>query len=451
MSLLYLGWKNLINKPLSLLLSLVLFALGVGLISLLLILNKQLDEQFRKNQAGINLVVGAKGSPLQLILSSMYHVDYPTGNIPIADCKAFLNPNHPLFSLAVPLSMGDSYEGYRIVGTTDKILELYQAEIGEGRWWEKLYEVTLGAGVAEDMNLKIGDTFKSSHGFILDEDLVHDDAESFKVVGILKPTGSVIDQLILTNSQSVWAVHDHSMAEAHETEAADHDHDHDDHDHDHGAGGHEEHEHEAAADSISHDHHDHEEEGLKPLAEYPDQAITSILIRYKNINAQTLSLPRNINENTDLMAANPAYEIDKLFAMMGTGEQSLRVMAIIIMIVSGLSIFISLYSSLKDRKYELALMRVMGASPGSLFFLIIMEGLLLAVMGYLLGIALSHIGMEVLADYMKDAYRYTFSGAVFLQQEIYLLGGALILGFIAAFIPAVQAQRTDISETLAEG
>ncbi len=447
MSLLYLGWKNLINKPLSLLLSLVLFALGVGLISLLLILNKQLDEQFQKNQADINMVIGAKGSPLQLILSSMYHVDYPTGNIAISECKAFLNPNHPLFSLSVPLSMGDSYEGYRIVGTNENILELYEAEIGEGRWWEHLYEVTLGAGVAEDLKLKLGDTFQSSHGFVMEDHLVHDDTEAFKVVGILKPTGSVIDQLILTNSQSIWATHDHNMSENAAIEEG-HDHDEEDHEeHDHDG-----HEHEAAADSGSHEGHDHETDmELKPLTEYPDKDITSILIRFKNINAQTLSLPRTINENTDLMAANPAYEIDKLLAMMGTGEQSLRIIAIIIMIVSGLSIFISLYSSLKDRKYELALMRVMGASPGSLFFLIILEGMLLAVMGYVLGIALSHIGMEVLAGYMKDAYRYTFSGTVFLRQEFYLLAGALALGFFAAFIPAIQAQSTDISETLAEG
>ena len=118
MNLLQLSWKNLINKPLSMLLSLVLFALGVGLISLLLILNKQMQEQFDKNLAGIDLVVGAKGSPLQLILAGMYHIDAPTGNVPIQSAKAFMNPKHPLIKRGIPLSMGDSHQGYRIVGTT---------------------------------------------------------------------------------------------------------------------------------------------------------------------------------------------------------------------------------------------------------------------------------------------------------------------------------------------
>ena len=155
MNILLLSWKNLINKPLSMLLSLVLFALGVGLISMLVILNTQLQEKFDKNLADIDLVIGAKGSPLQLILCSMYHIDAPTGNISIQEAKPFLNPNHPLIKKAVPLSLGDSHKGYRIVGTLPSFLELYNAEIGEGEIWEKDFEVTIGAGVANDLNLKV--------------------------------------------------------------------------------------------------------------------------------------------------------------------------------------------------------------------------------------------------------------------------------------------------------
>ena len=136
---------------------------------------------------------------------------------------------------------------------------------------------------------------------------------------------------------------------------------------------------------------------------------------------------------------------------MGVGQDALRWLAFIIMGVSGLSIFISLFSSLRDRRYELALMRTMGASPGKLFAMIIMEGLLLAIFGYLIGLAISHGGMELLAGEMKAAYRYTFTGRTFLLEEGYLLLGALAVGFVAAVIPAIQARNTDISETLAEG
>jgi len=136
---------------------------------------------------------------------------------------------------------------------------------------------------------------------------------------------------------------------------------------------------------------------------------------------------------------------------MGTGTKALRWLAIVIIIVSGLSIFISLYNSLKERRYELALMRVMGASRAKLLTLIVMEGLLLAVLGYALGMFLSHGSMYLLADQMKETYQYDFSWSNFLIEEAYLFGGAILIGLVAALIPAVQAHNTDISETLADG
>lgn len=414
MNLVQLSWKNLKFKPWSTLLSVVLFALGVGLISLLFILEKQLQDNFEKNLAGIDLVIGAKGSPLQLILSSMYHIDAPTGNISLEEARPFLNPAHPLIAQSVPLALGDSYRTYRIVGTTEDFLGLYQAEVAEGVVWQHDFEVTLGASVAEQLDMQIGSTFASSHGFMEEEALVHDDAEAFRVVGVLQPTGAVIDQLILTTPQTYWHVHDEDSGSAE-----------------------------------VHDHEGHEHHGVNGLLEEdPEQQITSILLRFKARNYQALNMQRNINENTELQAATPAIEINRLFNLMDAGEQALRLLAIVIIFVSGLSIFISLYSSLKERRYELALMRVSGASPITLFLLIACEGLLLALLGYVAGIVLSHAGMEVLSGIMESSYRYTFSGWIFLTKEWLLLAAALAIGFVAAVIPAIQASRTDIAETL---
>ncbi len=460
MNLFKLSWKNLINNPLSMTLSLVLFALGVGLISLLLILNKQLQDQFDKNLAGINLVVGAKGSPLQLILSSMYHIDSPTGNIPLKSAKALMNPKHPLIEQAIPLSMGDSHQGYRIIGSTYDLVDLYDGKVGTGKLWSKDMEVTIGATVADKLGLKLGDGFYSSHGLIIDDNLVHDDAPQFKVAGIFQPTGAVLDQLILTNTQSIWKVHDSHDHEDGDTHEEGHDgHDHEEHDHDdHEGHDHEGHDHDdhAGHNHDNHEGHDHEEATVAPemiptndaLLANADQSITSLLIKFRNNNYRTLNMQRNINENTEMQAATPAFEINRLYSMMGTGTDALQMLAYVIVFVSGLSIFISLFSSLRERKYELALMRVMGSSPSKLFVLIILEGLILAILGYVIGIALSHIGMEILAKYMSDAYRYSFSGAMFLKEELYLLLGALGIGFIAAIIPAFQAKNTDISRTL---
>lgn len=447
MNLLTLSWKNLTNKPLNMLLSLVLFGLGVGLISLLLVLNDQLQEKFEKNLAGVDLVIGAKGSPLQLILSSMYHIDAPTGNIPVKAATPFLREGHPIIETSIPLSLGDSHRGFRVVGTEPEMLDLYNAQIAEGQMWSKTLEVVAGAAVADELGLKIGDTFKSSHGFDQNEDLIHEDAEAFEIVGILAPTGSVIDQLLLTRFSSPWAVHEHG----HEEE----EHNHEEEDHDHEGHGHEDHDHEGHDHGDAGHSHDHGSGRAEPYPEdllaYKDKQITSILVKFKGHNIQALNMQRAINENTEMQAATPAIEINRLYALMGTGTKALRWLAIVIIIVSGLSIFISLYNSLKERRYELALMRVMGASRGRLLALIVLEGLLLAVLGYLLGMTLSHGAMYLLADQMKETYQYTFSWTNFLVEEAYLLGGALLIGLVAALIPALQVQGIDISDTLADG
>lgn len=441
MHLFQLGWKNLLHRPWGTVLSLLLIALGAGLISLMLLINRQLEGQFERNLAGIDLVIGAKGSPLQLILSSMYHLDAPTGNIPIAESKAFLNPRHPYIAAAVPLSLGDSYRGFRIVGTRPNFLELYEATVAVGEMWTQPMQVVAGAAVAAKLSLQVGDTFRSSHGLIDDADLEHTDAEPFRVVGILAPSGTVADQLLLTANESLWVVHgehehsDEPAAGAADTSAVDHaDHDHADHDHDHA------------------DHADHAAIDLsRPLYEYEDRSITAILAKFKGTNIQTLNMQRGINENTSLQAATPAIEINRLYAILGTGERILRGLAYVIIIVSTLSIFISLYANLDERRYELALLRTLGASRGKLFRLIILEGVLLAGIGALLGLLFSHLGLAVVAQLLEASYRYDFTAWTFLPAEGYLLLGALGVGLLAALIPAIRASRTDIHETLAEG
>jgi len=413
MSILKLAWRNIISRPLDILLSLILFALGIGLISFLLVLNSQLKDKFDNNLAGIDMVIGAKGSPLQMILCNMYHIDNPTGNISVKEAKPFLNPNHPLIETAVPLSLGDNYKSFRIVGTDYSILDLYNVELQNGALWEQTNEVTIGYLVAQKAGLKIGDSFDSTHGMIQDDNLTHDHA-GLTVKGIFALSGTVVDQLILTSTSSIWEVHEH--------ESPDHSHDHE-------------------IRTIS----------KEDLVIHENKEITSILIKFKNrANFQALSMPRAINENTDLQAASPAIEINRLYAMIGTGTEALRILAIIIAIVSALSIFISLLKSLKSRKYELALIRVLGANKTKILVLILLEGIIISILGFVFGLLLSHGFLGIMSGYLTDTYQYNFSGLKFVSAEFYLLILALALGFVAALLPAMQASKADINQILAE-
>jgi putative ABC transport system permease protein len=185
------------------------------------------------------------------------------------------------------------------------------------------------------------------------------------------------------------------------------------------------------------------------MDEDPENEITSLLVRYNNASSfQALNFPRNINEYSELLAANPAYEISEVRLQFDSGQRILGILVLAITIVSALSIFIALFVSLRERRYELALMRTMGAGRGKLFLLIIMEGLMVAIIGYALGLLLSHGILSVMASNITDDFRYSLSPWRFLPEEIWLLAVALFIGFLAAVIPAVQASRTDIAETL---
>ena len=416
MSILSLALRNLLYRPWTTALSLILAALGAGLISLILLLNWQLEQQFDRNLAGIDLVVGAKGSPLQLMMSSMYHISSPTGNVPLDGVKPFLNPAHPYISFGVPLSLGDSYRGRRIVGTRPTFLQLYGAEVAKGTMWTQPMDIVAGASAARELGLQLGDAFRSSHGLIEDDDLTHRDAPPFRVVGILAPTGTVADLILLTPTESLWAVHD--------THGEDHEHDRT---------------------------HEHTYDVTQPLGTYEDKTITSVLIRFKGNSVTALNMQRSINENTEMQAVTPSIQLAELYATVGQGEEVLRQLGYVVVGVSILSIFIGLYSSLDRRRGELALLRSLGAGPGKLFGLLLLEGTFTAVAGAVLGLVVSHLGLAVIARYFATEYRYDFRSWVFLPEEGWLLLGALVVGVLAASLPAWRASRVDVHRTLAGG
>ena len=156
------SWKNILDKKLNSFLCILLMTLGIAMISLLMLLGKQLQDKFAKNISGIDLVVGAKGSPLQLILSSVYQIDNPTGNVYLDDVQAIAQ--NPMVKEMIPLSMGDNYQGYRILGTNKKYFEHFKTKFAYGSMFKANLEVVLGGQTALNNNLKIGDSFASSHG-----------------------------------------------------------------------------------------------------------------------------------------------------------------------------------------------------------------------------------------------------------------------------------------------
>src|SRR5258706_15177371 len=288
-------------RPLGTALNLLLLALGSATIALLMVASAQIEERMTRDARGIDLVAGAKGSPMQLVLSAVFHLDVPTGNIPLKD--ATMLARHRLVKKAIPIALGDSFRGFRIVGTNHDYVAHYGARIAEGRLWTAPMEAVLGADAPAKSRLAPGGKFAGAHGMGGEGD-EHDDAP-YTVVGVLAPSGTVLDRLVLTSVESVWTVH-----------------------------------------SLEKEDAEHKE-------------ITALLIQYASPLAAAM-LPRQVNASSALQAAAPAYESARLFRMLGVGVDVLRAFGFVLVLVAGLSVFIALLNALEDRRYDLAVMRMLG-------------------------------------------------------------------------------------------
>jgi putative ABC transport system permease protein len=427
MNLLTLSWKYLSFRPLSTGLNAILLAFGLAIITVLLLVQHQFEQKMTRDAAGIDLVVGAKGSPLQLILSSVYHIDFPTGNIKMEEAQRISRSR--LVKKVIPLAMGDNVQGLRILGTNHDYLDLYAVKFAAGKAWEKPFEVTLGAESAKILGLKLGDSFSGSHGISVGS---HDhDQHAFTVTGILVPSGKVVDRLVLTSIESVWYTHDEeggaepiASEEGEEANLA-----------------------VEEAPDLEMDPH------LLPVAArgFPitdqDREVTTLLVRYRNPMA-AIQLPRMINSGTSMQAASPAFEMSRLFELLGVGISLLQGLAIALVVIAGLSIFIALYNSLKERKYDLAILRTLGASRGQLVGLVFLEGISLTTIGALLGIGFGHGFLALVVALTTQEVVSLVDPWVFLPEEGLIFGYALAVGIVASLIPAWSAYQTSIAKQL---
>ena len=419
MNLFILVWNYLKSRPLNTALNIILLSLGIAVITTLLLFNNQLQQKISENTRGIDLVVGAKGSPLQLILCNIFHIDFPTGNIKLIDAEKIAG--NRLVKNAIPLALGDSYSGYRIIGTSRGYADLYKAELGSGTWWTKDMDVTLGATVAEILELRIGDSFTSTHGLTTNGH-AHE-AENFVVRGILKKSHTVLDNLILSSVESIWNVHEGN----------------------------------SEVDNVGREINTGFSEstpvhasGLIPSITAGDSTreITSLLIQYRSAMG-AIQMPRWVNSQSSLQAASPAFETARLFSILGVGVDILQAFGYILIFISGLSIFIALYNSLKERKYDLAIMRSMGAGRFRLVATILSEGMVLTLLGTVIGVAVGHGVLLIMSGFLAETQKAGITGLVFFPEEWIILVGSLLLGLICAVIPAVEAYRTDVSKVLA--
>jgi putative ABC transport system permease protein len=395
-----LAWQYVRSRPLAAALNVLLLALGLASINFLLLVQHQVQASFERDLQGIDVVVGAKGSPLQLILAGVFHIDVPSGNIPLADVKELAK--NPSVKTLIPLSLGDSFAGYRIVGTTPDYITLYNAKMQRGQMWTAPMQSVAGysaAAAMDAMGLQPGMPFVGNHGLGAKG---HPHGESpYQLVGVLQKCDCVLDRLILTMTESVWQVHEKATA----LDASD-------------------------------------QEALEA-----DREVTMALIQYTSPLA-AVTFPRFVNTTTEMQAAAPAIEMTRLFRMLGVGTDVLRGFALVLLLIATISLLIALWNALRERQADWAMLRLLGASPARVASVLVWQALILTMIAGVLGLALGHL-LTGLVGYLLAADRsIPIKGWIWLPEQAWVLAGAVVMALVAASLPVWAAYKLDVLKIL---
>jgi putative ABC transport system permease protein len=444
MNLLVIAWKSIRQRWLASSLTALSIALGVALMVTVLVINGVVTRMFSQSATGYHLVVGAKGSPMQLVLNTIYFMDRPIENLPY---KYYLQlKKHSSVKHAVPFALGDTTEDgkFRIVGTIPEYFELdyipgKKLPLSAGQFLKGPFDAVIGARVARAYGWKVGHKFPIAHGGNLAD--IHE--EKFSVTGVLAPTGSPIDRAVFIHFDGFYQIagHEKPIDEARIQEAARQ-----------GIDG------EVPiilpADKLGVapallGAKEAEPAGPKTISD-EQKEVTAVLLQMKADSLQVLIQPR-INKGPVAQAVNPIEQISKLLRdVVGNVRTMLVVMTMLIIVVSGVGIFVSIYNSMSDRKREIAIMRALGARRLTVFSIIVAESVLLCAGGGLVGMLLGHLLVLIAGPIVESRSDVLINPWSFEMAELAILPALLGLAVLVGLFPALTAYRADVARGLAD-
>ena len=415
MAILSLAWQSLWNRRFTALLTIISIAFSVTLLVGVERLRTEARMSFANTLSGTDLIVGARSGPVQLLLYSVFRIGDATNNISwqsYEDIKA-----HPLVEWTVPISLGDSHRGFRLLGTTQAYFEHYrysrdrQLVMGEGKQFADLYDAVLGAEVAEKLGYKIGDSIVVAHG-ASDVSFARHDDKPFRVAGILERTGTPVDRTVHVSLEAIEAIHV-----------------------DWKSGG------PIPGLSISADRA--RAMDLKP------KAITAALVGLKSKIA-TFKVQRFVNDYPEepLLAILPGVALSQLWNLIGLAENALLIVSAFVVVVGLFGMLTALLTSLNERRREMAILRSVGARPGHVFALIMGEAGVITLLGVLSGLVLLYLLMIIGQPIINTQFGIFLEISGLSQYEGMLLGAVVAAGFLVGSIPAYRAYRLSLADGL---
>lgn len=432
-----LALRSLANRRLTTVLTICSIALSVGLLVGVENVRRGIRESFAGTIRGTDLIVGARGGGQQLLLSSVFGLGSAAGTLSWDSYQRWAA--HPAVKWTIPLSLGDSYYGYRVVGTTSAFLEHYRFRndgrptLAMGAFAASDRDVTLGSEVAERRGLNVGDEIALTHG-LRGTGILDHDQHPFRVSGILAPTFTPIDRSLYTTLEGIEAMHagwengvpPSSALPSLVMPGAD------------PPPGVATPEPVAPATAAEDDHGEHEPQ------------LTAFLLGTKN-RFESLRLQREINTDTTepLTAILPAVSLTELWHSIGYAEDGVRIIAAAVLLVGLMGMLVALYSTLEERRREMAILRSLGAGPRRIAALLVFESGVLSVAGALLGVGLTYLVLIVGGGMAERHFGISIPITPPGRLEWTYLGGVVVAGLLVGLIPAWRAYRSALQDGLA--
>ncbi len=400
---------NILSKKLRNFLTIFSILVSVMLIISVQNLTTQLKSNVIENAGVYDILVGAPGSSIQLVLNTIFYYDAPIANINIEYYESLQKDSR--VANVVPIGMGDNYNGYKIIGTSnDFFTDKYKLKSGE--LFKNNGEAVIGSTVAKITGLKVGDKFSGMHGLTEEGGHVHGDFQ-YTVVGVLEQTKTPSDTVIYTDIESLWTVH-----------------------------GLEHNEHNENDDMEMDDEHDESMHGNSS-----ENLITALLVKTTSLSNQVM-VTNDLNKNNDIQAINPAATLRKLLVMLNAGEIVVTLVAYVSIFLSIIVLFTTMLSASIERRKDISILRALGANRKTVFKTILLETLIIAIIGAVLGFIVAHIAIGILGNYTAVNYGINISGFSIQIAEVFVLLGAVVLSIVAGMIPAVMVYKTDATKYL---
>lgn len=407
-----LAWKSVRNRRVTAILTILTVAISVILLLGVERIRTQAKSSFANTISGTDLIVGGRSGQVNLLLYSVFRIGNATNNIDWKSYQEF--SQHRSVDWAIPISLGDSHQGFRVMGTNHSYFEHYRygqkqnLTLAQGQPFNRLFETVVGADVAKKLNYKIGSEIIIAHG-ISDVGFSRHDNLPFKVVGILEPTGTPVDKTVHVSLEAIEAIH-------------------------------------VGWESGANLGNNPTAEQLNQI-DFKPQQITAMMLGLKS-KIQTFSLQRQINTypQEPLSAILPGIALHELWGMMSVAEQALMAVSVFVVIAGLLGMLSSLLTSLQERRREMAILRAMGARPKHVFSLLILEASVLTLIGLLVGVIGLYALLAVAAPFIQQHYGINLEIVALSHYELILLAAVQGAGTIIGFIPALRAYKQSLSD-----